>query len=136
VQETTQWEELEETYDFIACDAYLQHSLCGAGTKNSWILHTMPFKPASSDGKVKCASFWHCSLFKHACPFPEREARPKILFLKPVTNFMFHLHPWQLFSVFIVYPHIYSEKNTTCSTEVCQENTVHKIISAGRSLEV
>lgn len=86
--------------------------------------------------KVKCASFWHCSLLKHAWPFPEGAARPKILFPTPVTKFMFHLHPWRLFSVFIVYPHIYSENNTTCSTEVCQENTAHKIISAGRSLEV
>lgn len=129
-----QWEELEETYGFTACDAHLQHALCGVGTKNSWILHTTPFKLASRDGKGQVC--FVLAPLKHTCPFPERAARPKILFPTPVTKFMFHLHPWQLFSVFIVYPHIYSENNTMCSTEICQENTAHKIISAGRSLEV
>ena len=86
--------------------------------------------------KVKRALFWHCSLLKHSCPLPERAARPKILFAMPVTKFMFHLHPWRLFSASIVYPHIYSKNNTKRSTEICQENAAHKIISAGRSLEV
>lgn len=76
----------------------------------------------------------HCSHMP--VPFQRGQPDQKILFPTPVTKFMFHLHPWQLFSVFIVYPHIYSENNTTCSTEICQENAAHKIISAGRSLEV
>lgn len=57
---------------------HLQHFLCEARFKNSQILHTTLSELASRDGKGQVR--FVLALLKQACPFPERAARPKILF--------------------------------------------------------
>lgn len=54
---------------------------------------------------------------------------------KPATKFMFHLHPWQLFAMFViqtvftVYPHIYS-KNNVLNKDMSGEHGTQNNISS------